>query len=101
MITALDPQGVICGVTVMIVEGQYGALACYGDDPDTPADEGAAQGDRIRLVVAGQITGSGVWTSRGERQKAPLGKAEEPVEPPAEPPTMRTWLPLILNAGQD
>ena len=44
VITALDPQGVACGATIVTVAGQYGYLACYGDDPDTAADEGAAPG---------------------------------------------------------
>ena len=51
VVLAVDPQGVICGATATWEVGQYGLLACYGDDPDTAVDEGAVPGDAIRLVV--------------------------------------------------
>jgi hypothetical protein len=32
VVQAIDPDGVLCGVTVVTQERQYGLLACYGDD---------------------------------------------------------------------
>ncbi|MCX6029358.1 MAG: hypothetical protein NT169_08650 [Chloroflexi bacterium] len=111
MVLAVDPGGVTCGAAAVIYEGQYGLLACYGDDPDTPADEGGRRGDAIRLMVAGKVLGAGVWTAYGERQRISLGKDDRqyrflPLLPygdrspagneqgPAAPPARR-WLPLI------
>jgi hypothetical protein len=75
-VLALDPDGVVCGATVIAYGGQYGLLACYGNDPTTPEDEGAQPGDTIQLVVEGQVLASGMWTATGERQWVPLGKVE-------------------------
>jgi hypothetical protein len=64
LVLAVDPQGVICGVTATWEVGQYGLLACYADDPDTAVDEGAVPGDTIRLVVGeGSPPASGVGLS--------------------------------------
>ncbi len=76
VVQAIDPDGVVCGATVIATEGQYGLLACYGDDPATPEDEGARLGDTIQLVVEGQVLGVATCTEHGSRQWAPLGKAE-------------------------
>ena len=75
-VKAIDPDGVVCGATVIHTEGQYGLLACYGNDPTTAEDEGAQAGDVIRLVVDGQTLGTGTWTAHGGRQWVPLGPAE-------------------------
>jgi hypothetical protein len=126
LILALDPQGIVCGATVMTVEGRYGVLACYGDDPNTPADEGARSGDtvEVRAIVDGQaqIIGTGSWTARGDRQQVsggaplPLPPTPPPSAAPAgvvylpllfgavpadEPLAAHTWLPLILNMRRD
>jgi hypothetical protein len=90
LVQALDPQGVVCGAAVIAAAGQYGVLACYGDDPETPADEGASAGDRIRLSVGGQAAGAGVWVGRGERQWAPLGKIE----------LKRSFLPWVVQPNR-
>ena len=104
VLLAVDPQGTVCGAVPYTRGGWYGLLACYGDDPTTPIDEGALAGDAIevRAIIDGQVQviGTGLWTAHGDRQQVPGGEPP-PVEPPTEPPTMRTWLPLILNAGQD
>jgi hypothetical protein len=97
VVLAIDPQGVICGATATWEVGQYGLLACYADDPDTPVDEGAVSGDTIRLVV-GEGTppapgswaiGEGTWTAHGARQQVPAG-------PSPELP-YRSYLPLLLR----
>jgi Concanavalin A-like lectin/glucanases superfamily/Bacterial TSP3 repeat/Bacterial Ig-like domain len=97
VVLAVDPQGVICGATATWAPGQYGLLACYRDDPDTPADEGAVPGDTIRLVVGegsppqptGRVVGEGTWTAHGARQQVPR-------ELPPELP-MKSYLPLLLR----
>ncbi len=68
VITARDPQGVLCGEFVVKEAGRYGVMAVYGDDPLTDADEGAAFGDRIEFRVNGvQAVASGpdeaIWTA--------------------------------------
>jgi hypothetical protein len=76
LIQAIDPDGVVCGAAVVTTEGQYGLLACYGDDPTTPEDEGAQPGDTVRLVAGGQELGTGTWTAHGGRQWVPLGEVQ-------------------------
>jgi len=75
-VQAVDPDGVVCGAAVVANEGQYGLLACYGDDLDTALDEGAEIGDVIRLLVDGQVLGSTTWTAFGECRWVPLGEVE-------------------------
>jgi len=89
-VLALDPDGVVCGATVVTHEGQYGLLACYGDDPTTPEDEGAQPGDTIQLVAEGQVLAIGTWTEHGDRQWTPLGKVE----------VWQVYLPLIRKGNR-
>jgi subtilisin-like proprotein convertase family protein len=86
-VLALDPDGVVCGATVVTQEGQYGLLACYGDDPDTPEDEGAQPGDTIQLVVEGEVVGRGMWKAHGDCQWTPLGKVD----------MLQLYLPIIFK----
>jgi hypothetical protein len=89
-VQALDPDGVTCGAFRVDVEGHYGLLPCYGDDPTTPEDEGAQAGDRIQLVVEGTVLGQGTWTSHGERQAVALGGVE--------PGAFSIYLPLVVKS---
>jgi hypothetical protein len=75
VVEAVDPDGVVCGAAEVTEAGQYGLLACYGDDPDTAEDEGAVPGDLVRLMVAGEVLDLAMWTAYGERQHVPLGPA--------------------------
>ena len=77
VVLALDPQDTICGATVVTHAGNFGLLACYGDNQTTPYDEGGQAGDTIRLVLSsdgvhadGQLVGAGDWTTPGDRQEA-------------------------------
>ncbi len=66
-ILAYDPDGVLCGAAVVSVPGQWGVMHIYGDDPDTPVDEGASSGDSIRFSVAGKPAQTSipvVWNDR-------------------------------------
>lgn len=87
VVLAVDPQGTICGATVVAHAGRFGMLACYADDPTTIQDEGGLAGDSIRLVLSsdgvlpdGQQIGLGAWISHGSRQETapPL----QPLQPP-------------------
>jgi hypothetical protein len=92
-VLALDPDGVVCGAGRVVVEGRYGLLPCYGDDPSTPEDEGAEPGDAIRLVVDGKPLATGVWTVHGERQRVALGTGG--------PEPYPIYLPLVVRAGSN
>ena len=89
-VLAVDPDGVVCGATMVTHEGQYGLLACYGDDPTTPEDECARPGDIIQLIVDDQILSMSTWTAHGERQWRPLGKADQ----------WQLYLPLIERGNR-
>jgi hypothetical protein len=78
-VLALDPDGIVCGATVVTHEGQYGLLACYGDDPTTPEDEGAVSGDVITFTINGQrmlASRKPVWTAHGDLIEVDLGTEE-------------------------
>jgi hypothetical protein len=92
-VLALDPDGVVCGAAQVAVEGRYGLLPCYRDDPATPEDEGPRPGDPIQLVVEGAVLGQSVWTAHGERQRVALGGGS--------PGSHAIYLPLIVRAGGD
>ena len=68
-IQAKDPDGTICGEFTCTDEGFYGFMPVYGDDPNTPADEGAVAGDEITFFVEGSAieaaSGSTIW--RGDQ----------------------------------
>jgi len=71
IIQAYDPQGVACGYAVAHAPGVWGVMHVYGDDPDTPEDEGAQAGDVITFTINGkpaQVSGKAVWQERGRQE---------------------------------
>ena len=71
VITAVDPQGVVCGSFTVVVPGSYGLMPVYGDDESTEAEEGAVPGDAIEFYIDGvPASASGpdepVWTDFGD-----------------------------------
>jgi len=73
VITARDPDGIICGITTV---GEFGTdegdyfIHVYGDDATTPGvDEGAIEGDTITFFINGNpasvISGTPQWHSGG------------------------------------
>ena len=73
VITARDPDGIICGITTV---GEFGTdegdyfIHVYGDDATTPGvDEGAVEGDTIKFFINGypaSVTfGTPQWHSGG------------------------------------
>jgi len=72
-----DPEGTLCGRSVVEEEGGYGLMAVYGDDPMTPdIDEGAREGDCLTIRVNGQevypVGGPPVWEREGETRRIDL-----------------------------
>lgn len=55
IITAFDPDGVICGIDTIDMDGQFGFMQIYKDDVDTPVDEGAEDGDSIIFMISGMF----------------------------------------------
>jgi hypothetical protein len=51
VVTVRDPDGTLCGVTVVKTAGVYGLLHVYADDAITSEDEGARIGDTLRVFV--------------------------------------------------
>ncbi len=78
LVLAVDPGGTVCGATVVWQAGQFGLLACYGDDPQTGVDEGAVPGDTIQLLLEdGTLIGTGPWTAPGGRWE--VGQEAQPM----------------------
>ena len=77
VVRAYDPDGVLCGLFVTTMPGQYGIMAVYRDDPLTVVDEGARPGDTISFTINGwPATPMGpdtpVWTSNGDLRHVEL-----------------------------
>ena len=69
VILAVDPDGVYCGVTVVENPGEY-LIHVLGDDPGTPGDEGAEEGDKITLLLncVCPAMPDSLWTQQGNFQ---------------------------------
>ena len=52
-IVAKDPDGITIGEFTLSENGKYGPLSCVGDNPSTPEDEGAVDGDIITFYING------------------------------------------------
>jgi len=62
-----DEDGTVCGESVVMADGAF-LIHVYGDDPATPADEGANSGSVLSFEidgVAGEISGGDFWVDRG------------------------------------
>ncbi len=51
-ICAMDARGALCGTTTVTTEGQF-LIHVMGDDPQTPLDEGARDGEAFTLLLSG------------------------------------------------
>jgi len=72
VITAYDPQGILCGKFVVKKPGLFGYLCVYGDDPTTDVDEGALPGDTISFKINGKparvdCPEKAIWTKNNDR----------------------------------
>ena len=87
-VAAFDPDGVCCGVSRVTMAGRYGFMCVYGNDPDTPEDEGAEAGDAItfriwrntegRVYVASESLSS--WEDKGQTRVDLTADGALPVE---------------------
>ncbi|KPA12215.1 hypothetical protein MHK_007579 [Candidatus Magnetomorum sp. HK-1] len=51
-VTVFDTDGTLCGKYVIKINGQYGFVHVYGDDPmSLDMDEGAVPGDSLRFYI--------------------------------------------------
>jgi len=50
-VAAIDPDGIVCGIFRVKLEGRYGFVHVYKDDGGTPEDEGAEMDDVITFRV--------------------------------------------------
>jgi hypothetical protein len=81
LVTAHDPEGVVCGEYLVAQPGRYGLMPVYADDPTTMADEGALPGDEIEIRINGiraRLTGPDqpVWTGFGDLKQVDLAVAK-------------------------
>ena len=53
VITAYDSQGTLSGMFVVELEGKYGLMPVYQDDPSTEIDEGTVPGDQLSFKING------------------------------------------------
>lgn len=70
IVRAFDPGDVQCAEFVVDHEGWYGLMPCYGDDPNTPGDEGAVANNPIHFTIDDQPAlpmgpDAAVWTANG------------------------------------
>ena len=77
VIAAYNPRGVQCGHFVVNQTGWYGLMPVYGDDPDTPEDEGMLPGEEVTFTIDDIEAGTGgpddaIWTSSGALKQVNL-----------------------------
>lgn len=69
VITVKNPRRVTCGSWTVTTAGEYGFLTCQGNNPVTPEDEGAMQGEVIKFFLNGVETKNrGIWQAGGTIQ---------------------------------
>ncbi|MEA3407450.1 MAG: excalibur calcium-binding domain-containing protein [Chloroflexota bacterium] len=65
VIDAYDPDGVHCGTFTVHTVGEWGKMRVYGDDEDTPEDEGAGNRNPISFRINGHaatvVSGNVKW----------------------------------------
>ncbi|MCQ9205399.1 MAG: hypothetical protein NG737_03710 [Omnitrophica bacterium] len=72
-VIAKDSDGTIIGQFIIADNGKYGFLSSQADNPNTPQDEGAVDGDTITFYINGnKQQKQGIWRS-GEAIKVDLG----------------------------
>ena len=113
IVQAFDPQGMLCGKSIVKDAGVFGFAHVYGDDEMTPyKDEGARQGDAITFYVNGELAIADrlpIWTHDGDRIELNLEAKKQKVIPKVSilyqnypnPFNPETWIPYQLSEGAD
>ena len=60
-VTVHDSSGKVCGNQTTRRTGEFGLLSCKGDDPATPEDEGAVNGEAVTLTVNNISAYNATW----------------------------------------
>lgn len=71
IVTAKDPQGVVCGSYKIDIAGKYGFMHVYADDTSTSVDEGAKLNDIITFYLNGVKLNEN-FSFKGNRAVTPL-----------------------------
>ena len=67
VITAKDPDGVVCGKFTVHIPGKIGLMPIYADDPQTKTDEGAKPGQEVSIYIGDlQHAFKVTWTHFGD-----------------------------------
>lgn len=101
IIEAYDSDDVLCGFAVVQRANQYGFMHVYGDDANTPEDEGARAGDVIRFVCNGEIIattdGSTNWQPFRDAVLLNLNGITGVSDPQSDLPTTFALSPIFPN----
>jgi len=72
LVSAFDPDGILCGYFVVHTAGSFGYMPVYGDDSNSPEDEGAIHGQMITFRINGRLStvssGDATWTNQSLKQ---------------------------------
>ncbi|HEY53173.1 MAG TPA: hypothetical protein G4N94_06915 [Caldilineae bacterium] len=84
VLQAYTPDGLLVGEVTVTVDGQYGLMPIYGDDPTTAEIDGARAGELLTVTINGQAAfGFGpdqpVWTTNHARYEINFIPTEDTV----------------------
>ena len=84
VLQAFTPDGLLVGEVTVTVDGQYGLMPVYGDDPTTDEIDGAKPGELLTVTINGQDAfGFGpdqsVWTTNHGRNEINFIPTEDTV----------------------
>lgn len=90
VIDAYDPGGIRCGTFTVHTEGEWGIMLVYGNDPETPEDEGAEDGNPISFRIDGHpamvVSGNVSW-ARDQMRAVRLAAWTYPTPTPTSTPS--------------
>ncbi|NOZ05414.1 MAG: hypothetical protein GXP41_03550 [Chloroflexi bacterium] len=105
IVRAFDSDGVVCGEYTVDHAGWYGLLSCYGDDPNTPGDEGARPNDPIHFTINDlpAVTlgpDEAKWVQNGVLLRVDLAATSTGLQPTATatPEATATSIPAVPSA---
>ena len=70
IISAYDPDGILCGMAEVKEDGSYGFMPIYRDDPNSEVDEGPEPGDLISIQINFDDVYANppiIWGTNGDR----------------------------------